>query len=205
MTELGVTKEGTDIIVTILTPLVAALLGALVGAGIMIYYAKRQARQEYSSLILSFSVEMVSIFQRCVMYCEQSKQGKISYSALFSFTDSSALSRFASVCQKPEVVAAIIELKSEYFQIQRHVEEAARFALEGSRTSDDPQKKVLMGKARHAQGTALVFFLSSYRDIEKHTALIVKTALQLTPGKVAEDLSCRFSKAKKEKEQFDRN
>ncbi len=139
------------------------------------------------------------------MYYRQSKQGQVSFSTLFSFTDSYALSRFASVCQKPEVVAAIIELKSVYFQVQRHVEEASRFALEGSRTSDAQEKQAVMEKARHAQGTALVFFLSSYKDIEKHTALIVKTELQLTPGKVAEDLSCRFSKAKKEKEQFDQN
>ncbi|MEE8115394.1 MAG: hypothetical protein V3T23_13700, partial [Nitrososphaerales archaeon] len=203
MTELGITKEGTDIIVTILIPLVAALLGGLAGAGISIFFAKRQARQEYRSLILSFSSEMVSIFQRCVMYYRQSKEGQVSFSALFSFIDSSALSRFASVCQKPEVVAAIIELKSVYFQVQRHVEEASRFALEGSRTSDAQEKQALKEKARHAQGTALVFFRSSYRDIEEHTALIVRTSLQLVPGRVSEDLSSRFSKAKKEKEQFD--
>jgi len=205
LTELGITKEGTDIIVTILIPLVAALLGGLAGAGISIYFTKSQAKQEYRSLILSFSSEMVSIFQRCVLYYRQSKEGQVSYSALFSFTDSFALSRFASVCQKPEVVAAIIELKSVYFQVQRHVEEAARFALESSRTSDDQEKQALEKKARHAQGTALVFFLSSYEHLEMETALIVQTALQLTPGKVAEDLSSRFSKAKKEKEQFDGN
>jgi hypothetical protein len=90
-------------IMTILIPLVAALLGGLAGAGISNYYARKQAMQEYRSLILSFSFEMVSIFQRCVMYYRQSKHGEISYSALFSFTDSSALSRFASVCQRPEV------------------------------------------------------------------------------------------------------
>ena len=62
-----------------------------------------------------------------------------------------------------------------------------------------------MEKALHAQGIALTFFRSSYEHIEMETALIVQTTLQLAPGKVAEDLSSRFSKAKKEKEQFDRN
>lgn len=144
---------------SILIPLVSAVLGGFAGAGISIYYSRRQTKQEYRSLILSFCSEMVSLFQRCVMYYKQAKTGEVSYSALFSFTDSSALSKFASVCEKPEVVAAIIELKSMYFQTQRHVEEAARFAIEGSRASDPQEKEDLMGKASHAQRTALAFFL----------------------------------------------
>jgi len=137
------------------------------------------------------------------MYYAQAKKGEVSYSPLFSFTDSSALSKFASVCQKPEVVAAIIELKSMYFQIQRHVEEAARFAVEGSRASDPKEGRDLMNKASHVQGTAFAFFLGFYARIEKETGLIVEAAQKVSPGGVAEHLSSKFLEAKNEKQELD--
>lgn len=189
--------------VSVLIPLISALLGGLAGAGISIFYAKRQSKQEYCSLILSFCTEMVSLFNRCIGYYKQSQTGEVSYSALFSFTDASALSKFASVCENPEVVASIIELKFMYFQIQRHVEEASRFALQGTRSSDPTEKEELMKKAIHAQGTALAFFTSSYDQIENHTDLIVQTAQQVSPGSMATELSSRFDKAKKDKKALD--
>jgi len=182
--------------VNILLPLVSAVLGGLSGAGISIYFSRRQTRQEYRSLILSFCSEMVSIFRRCVKYKQQYEIGKVSYSALFSFTDSSTLSKFASVCKKPEVVAAIVELKSMYFQVQRHVEEASRFAIEGSRASDQSEKKHLMEKATHAQATALAFFQSSYESIEKEMDLLVQTAKEVAPGDVADNLYSKYAEAK---------
>jgi len=197
------TESRSDITTSALIPLVSAVLGGLAGAGISICYSRRQARKEYRSLILSFCSEMVSIFRRCVMYYKQARTREVSYSALFSFTDASALSKFASVCEKPEVVAAIIELKSMYFQTQRHVEEASRFAIEGGRASDPQEKQDLMGKASHAQGTALAFFLSSYDRIVKETERIVEAALHVAPGDVANDLSSRFSEAKGKKKKLD--
>jgi hypothetical protein len=196
-------QEKLNMTINILFPLVSAVLGGLSGAGISIYYSRRQAKQEYRSLILSFCSEMVSIFWRCVKYYKQSKTGEISYSALFSFTDSSTLSKFASVCKKPEVVAAIVELKSMYFQIQRHVEEASRFAVEGSRTSAPNEKDDLMKKAARAQRTALAFFHSSYENIEKEMDLIVQTAKQVAPGSVADNLYSKFIEAKTEKKNLE--
>jgi hypothetical protein len=190
--------------INILLPLVSAVLGGLAGAVISILYSRRQAKQEYRSLILSFCSEMVSIFSRCVKYYKQSKTNEISYSALFSFTDSSTLAKFASVCKKPEVVAAIVELKSMYFQIQRHVEEASRFAVEGSRASTQNEKDDLMKKAARAQGTALAFFHSSYEDIGKEMDLIVQTAKQVAPGNVANNLYSKFIEAKTEKKNLDK-
>jgi len=197
-------QEKTNNTINILLPLVSAILGGLAGAGISIYYSRRQAKQEYRSLILSFCSEMVSIFCRCVKYYKQSKTGEISYSALFSFTDSSTLAKFASVCKKPEVVAAIVELKSMYFQVQRHVEEASRFAVEGSRASTPNEKDDLMKKAARAQGTALAFFHSSYENIEKEMDLIVQTAKQVAPGDVADNLYSKFFQAKTEKKNLDK-
>jgi len=197
-------QEKTNNTINILLPLVSAILGGLAGAGISIYYSRRQAKQEYRSLILSFCSEMVSIFWRCVKYYKQSKTGEISYSALFSFTDSSTLAKFASVCKKPEVVAAIVELKSMYFQVQRHVEEASRFAVEGSRASAPSEKDDLMKKAARAQGTALAFFHSSYENIEKEMDLIVQTAKQVAPGDMADNLYSKFFQAKTEKKNLDK-
>ncbi len=197
-------QEKLNMTINVVLPLVSAVLGGLAGAGISIYYSRRQARQEYRSLILSFCSEMVSIFWRCVKYYKQSKTGEISYSALFSFTDSSTLAKFASVCKKPEVVAAIVELKSMYFQVQRHVEEASRFAVEGSRASAPNEKDDLMKKAARAQSTALAFFHSSYENIEKEMVLIVQTAKKVAPGNVADNLYSKFIEAKTEKKNLDK-
>src|SRR3990172_7482849 len=90
-------QENSNSTTTILIPIVSAILGGLVGAGISIYFSRRQAKQEYRSLILSFCSELVSAFRRCVIYYRQSIQREVSYSALFSFTDASVFSRFASV------------------------------------------------------------------------------------------------------------
>jgi hypothetical protein len=98
-TKENVKSEKSNITITILMPLFTAVLGGLAGAGISIWFSRRQARKEYSSLILAFCSELISVFERCVMYYAQIKKKEVSYSALFSFTDSSALSKFASVCQ----------------------------------------------------------------------------------------------------------
>jgi len=202
-TQENIKSERWNTHITILMPLGSALVGGLVGAGVTIWFSRRQARKEYRSLILAFCSELVSAFRRCIMYYSQARRGEISYSALFSFTDSSALSKFASVCQKPEVVAGIIGLKSMYFQIERHVAEAARFAVEGGRASDPKEKQDLMRKAAYAQGTALGFFRGFYEDIEKETMVIVEAAQKVSPGDMAEKLSSGFLEAKKEKQELD--
>ncbi len=201
--------KNSNSIVTILIPLVAAAIGAMAGAmaGALtsIAYFKKQSEKEYISLILAFCSEMVSIYWRCAEYYKQSKKGVISYSALFSFTDSSALSKFASVCQKPAVVAAIVELKSMYFQIQRHVEDASRLAIEGNLALTQEDKNKLMNKAVLVQGTALAFFLgSSYIKIEKEMDLLVETTQQVAPGVVANNLHSKYLEAKAKKIKVDK-
>lgn len=195
--------QNLDIIVTILIPIVAAAIGASVGAATSIHYFKKRAEQEYIALLLAFCAEMVSIFCRCVTYYNQSKTRVISYSALFSFTDSSALSKFASVCQKPAVVAAIVELKFRYFQIHRHVEEASRLAVAGNLASTKEEQNTLSEKAVLAQRIALAFFTSPYETIEKEMDFLVNTTKEVAPGTVANDLYSRYSKAKSDKKKID--
>lgn len=194
----------TAVLFSAIASVISAIIGGFAGAGICIWYSRKQARQEYRSLILAFCSELVSTFHRCVMYYEQAKTSGVSYSALFSFTDASALSKVASVCQEPEVVASIIELKSKYFQIQRHVEEAARYAVEERRAFTEHEKAELWTKARLAQGTAVGFFLSYYEDIEKETSRIVAEAKRAFPkGKTASYLASKFSKDKEKKANLD--
>jgi hypothetical protein len=190
-------------IVILLITLFAAATGAIVGVAMSNYYVKKRSDQEYIALILAFCTEMVSLFCRCVMYYNQSKKRVTSYSALFSFTDSTALSKFASVCQKPAVVAAIVELKSRYFQIQRHVEEASRLAVASKLASTEEDQNTFMEKAVLAQRTAVAFFISPYEAIEREMNLLVDTTLQVAPGSVANDLHDKYSKALSDKKNID--
>lgn len=176
--------------------LLPPILGALAGALTSIAYNWWLTRKEYRSLILSFCAEFVALYERCGMYYDQAVRGEVSYSALFSFTDASAFSKLAAVSKNPEVPTAIIELKAKYFQTQRHVEEASRFALEGSRTSDVKEKRVNMEKASHAQETALAFFLGEHEEIERLTGLLLSAAQRVTPGHALWNLSTRFSNAR---------
>ncbi len=190
-------------VVTLFIALFAAATGAIVGVAMSNYYVKKRSDQEYIALILGFCAEMVSLFCRCVMYYNQSKKRVISYSALFSFTDSTALSKFASVCQKPAVVAAIVELKSRYFQIQRHVEEASRLAVASKLASTEEDQNTFMEKAFLAQRTAVAFFISPYEAVEREMNLLVDTTLQVAPGSVANDLHAKYSKALSDKKNID--
>lgn len=183
----------------------AFLSGGLAGAGINIYFQKRRSAQEYRSLILAFALELVLAFERCVIYYEQSKKGEISYSGLFDFTDASILSKFAAVSKNPETVAAIVDLKSVYFQVGRHVEEASKFAAQANRLAEGEQEKTrLMRAALHAQGTALAFFNSSYEKAEKQTAQVIEAAKKISPGDVVKDLFNRFSQASQKKRNLDK-
>jgi len=184
---------------------IAALLAVLLATGINICFNKRRSKRELSSLILVFACELTLAFERCVMYYEQAGKGMVSFSVIFDFIDASIVSRFAAVNPHPEVVTAIMELKSTYFQIRRHVENVARFATQGDRfAKGTKERKLWMSDAIRAQRTALVLFYGAYdRTVEK-TALIIDKARKICPGKVVEDLEKRFTNAKKKKDELDK-
>ncbi|MBU1154926.1 MAG: hypothetical protein KJ921_03705 [Proteobacteria bacterium] len=184
--------------INIVTTVLAAIVGALVASLVSFFLSKRQRKKEYRSLILSFCSESVFAFERCIMYKNQAKQGQVSYSALYSVTDASAISKLASACDNPEVITAIIGLKSNFFQIQRHVEEAAKFAIDGSRASHPQDHQDLMKKAMHAQGTALAFFDTFHEKMEKEIEAILNACQETLPGKVSSELYERYSKSAKE-------
>ena len=196
--------------------IVSAILGGLVGAltaGLFsVLYSNYRVSKEYKSLILAFASELILAFERCVLYYKQSLYIPpiISYSALFDFTDASALSKLATVTKDLAIIEAIMHLKAQYFQVGRHVEDAAKFIVQAERFPDD--KKRLILAAQRAQLTARAFFLGSdlpkpdpetYNMIVKKTALIVEAAKRVSPGEIAQELSSRFSKALKLKRKLE--
>jgi hypothetical protein len=203
----GHSSRNMDFLLMLILQISAALVGGgLAGALVNILFAKLQSKRELKSLIIAFASELVFAFMRCVLYYEQSKAGKISYSGLFNFADASILSRFAVVNKQPEVVAAIMDLKFHYFQIGRHVEDSSRLATQADRfAEDEEQKKRLMKAAVRAQGTALAFFLGkSYDDIERETLFILQEAKKIAPVKTIEDLEKKFKDATAKKADLDK-
>jgi hypothetical protein len=176
--------------------LLPPVLGALAGAVASMAYNWWRTNKEYGALIFAFATEFVSQFELCAMYFGQSKENYISYSSLFSFVDASSFSKFASVSRDAEVPAAIIELKARYFQIQPHIEEASKYALEASRATEESERQKRQNEAFHAQAVAMTFFLGEIGEIEKLTALIVNSAKKVSDGPVAWDLASRLSTAR---------
>lgn len=186
-----------------ISTIVSICFGGLAGAIANVIYSHCKQNKEYRSLILAFCVELLSAFERCVTYYEQSKKSEISYSTLFDFTHESTLSKLASVTKKPDTLVAIVELKSKYFQIGRHVNDAANLAMQGTCATDESERDRLMLSALQAQGAAIAFFNSSYESIEKNTDLLIETAKKISRGALIDNLSSRFTAAKEKKKKLD--
>ena len=196
-------KDGRPIFnnftLTVLYNFALAIVGGVSAGLLIIWYNHRRRIMEYRSLLLGFSVELVLAFERCVTYYKQSITGGVSYSSIFDFTDASMVSRLAAVTDKPRIVRTIIELKSMYFQVRRHVEDASRFALEATRSEIklkrasqefDPKRqevftqeaKNLMDAAKQAQGTGIAFFTgtdvkhSTYQEFKDGIEFVIQTA-----------------------------
>lgn len=198
-------KTDNSIFIVIAQIIASIIGGGLAGAVVNIYFTRRQSKKELKSLILAFASEFIFAFVRCVKYYEQSRKQEISFSGLFDFTDASILSRFAVVNTQPEVVAAIMDLKSHYFQIRRHVEDAGKFAVQANRLAEDEKdREKLMRAAVHAQGTALAFFFSSYEDIVQKSSLILEEAKKISPVKVVDELEQKFKDAATKKSELDK-
>lgn len=176
--------------------IILVIIGGISGSLVTNLYSSWQKTKEYRALIFAFCSELVISFDRCVESHRQRKTGIVSYSSLFSFTDAASLSKLASSCKQPGVISAIIELKSMYFQIQPHIEEAAKFALQSARSTKVEEQAELMNKALHAQATGLAFFEYFYADIVRFTQLIINNTLKISPGNESWSLNSRFIDAK---------
>jgi hypothetical protein len=176
---------------------ISIFTGSLAGVVVSIYYQRKRQGGERRSLILAFCVEFISTFERCVLYYKQKQKDLVSFSSLFDFTDSSILSKYASVCTRPKTIQSIVELKESFYQIRRHVEMASEFALKILEKPEGFEQEVLKKNASKAQSIALIFFRDHFDKILRNIDLLIETAKKEAPGVFTNDLSERFQKAKK--------
>ena len=202
----------------------AAIFAALITGLIYWLISTFRRSKEYRSLLVSFAHELVEAFHRCVLYYKQrGLEGRVSYSALFDFNDASTLSRLASVTDNPNVVNAIMYLKTKYFQIGRHVVHASELATkkeveaigiaeilkkpQKTWTKKEKQRAEKVGKLEYeaffAQDRAIAFFIGTksdkitYQKIVDCTSLLVNELKTKWPSEVADELESIFAKAKK--------
>lgn len=203
------TGDSGESVLWVLWRFLAPLLLGGVGAAIInIYWTHRTRKREYAGLIIVLSAEFVTALNRCVTYYDQSRKGEISYSSLFVLSDASVLSKFASLVGKAELVIAAINLKSHFFQIERHVEIASRCIMEFDSTKDTSKGSEalsLLSQAQAEQGAAVGFFLSPYDEIVRDLSLLLKETDRLAKGSVAKDLRGKFQSAIEKKMAIDGN
>jgi hypothetical protein len=182
-------KDDAEAIDWLLWRLLAPLvLGGVGATAINIYWSYRRRKREASGLILVITAEFVTAFSRCVTYYDQTTRGEIFYSSLFVLSDATVLSKFATLVGKADGVMAAMNLKSHFFQIERHAEAASRFIMDANSTGDIFQTGPLLDRARAEQGAAVGFFLSPYNEIVQDLGLLMNLSLKVAKGPVAQNL-----------------
>lgn len=191
-------------------PAIAMIVAVLISVGLQFGISAYRRKKHRRSLIIAFAYELVLAFHRCVVYYNQNvgRLG-VSYSAVFEFSKESTLTDYCTVAEKPQVVAAIVYLKATYFQVARHIVEAAKHAAEANRFEPDTNDYNLLMKAAYkARGTGLVFFLAEYHKglyeaIEEKTEMIIREAEATSHESGAKYLYRIFNAAKDVKRQLD--
>ena len=176
--------------------------GGLAGAIVNAYLSMRRSKGERRSLIVAFCYEFVESYGRCVGYLEQAVKSSISYSMLYSLTDASMLARYAGVCADPRVIRAIVELKSSFFQIGRHVKHASEAARQLAHVCDDKEKERLMLVARSAQGMALAFFRDYSGRLRENIELLLNAASHDVSHTVLENLQKKYVECKEKEDRL---
>ncbi len=176
---------------------IAVASGGLAGAVVTGCLSIRRSKSERRSLMVAFCYEFVESYGRCVGYLGQRVDGEVSYSMLYSFTDASVLARYAGVCADPKVIRAIMELKSSFFQIGRHVEHASAAAQQIAYTREDKDKeKESLGRAASfAQSIALAFFQDHAKGLRGNIELLLKAASRDVSHRVMESLQTRYTES----------
>lgn len=208
--------------------ILGSIVGALIASLTNIYYLRSRRNEEYKSLLIGFCVELVSAFERCVEYYERTySERRHCYSVLFEFTDAQTFSKFASACKDPEILVAIMELKSNYFQISRYTVEASKYSVQkhqikrfselgeledfpllffsGNEEENEKEIKRLDRLATISWDIVMAFFEYSYKSLEENTVKIIEKAKKEAPREVINDLYTKFNTAKNTKREIDEN
>jgi hypothetical protein len=183
--------------------LAPVLLGGVGATAINIYWAQRSRKREIRGFILILCAEFVTAFSRCVTNYDQFNKGEISYSSLFVLSDASVLSKFASLIGRGDLVMATMNLKSYFFQIERHIETTSKYIMEAGTTKDIFQKGPFLDRAAKEQGAAVAFFISPYKNIVQDIELLINESLKITKGSIAQDLDKKFKAAVNRKNAID--
>jgi hypothetical protein len=205
--------------------LYAAVIGALTAAIttslLSFFIQRRKTKAEHRSLLLLIANEIVLNYERCVIYTNQAKDGVVSFSGIFNFTDSDTVARFVAVTKSPSLISAIMKLKFTYYQVGRHVENASKFAFEAEEARSDLQRLgsmsgeikdteygILRASASRAQRTAIAFFTGAphnpnkFDEVDRDMGIIVEATRKECPGSAAEDLHKQFEEKRKELRPF---
>ena len=205
----------------IIGSILAALIGAVVSSGIIAVAGLLQRSRQRKALLVAFTTDLVERFMRATMYYNQIRIGSISYSALYEATDPNMLAKLAEVIKDQNIVHTIVELKGKYFQIQRHVVEASKFAAEQSlqKIKYEDLKQTLGPKdpltiqaekdlreastrAHGAQSRAIAFF--DFDDMQNGTKILINYTKKHVGGPSIASLEAKLNERLKEKEEIDR-
>ena len=205
----------------IIGSILAALIGAVASSGIIAISNLIQRSRQRKALLVVFTTDLVERFMRATMYYNQIREGAISYSALYEATDPNTLVKLAEVIKDQDILHTIVELKGGYYQIQRHVLEASKFAVE--RTMQKVKYEDLMQtlgpehpdtvqaekdlreantRAHGAQARAIAFF--KFEDMFKRTNKLINYAKKHVGGSSIASLEEKLNQRLKEKEEIDR-
>lgn len=202
--------------------LLAAFVGALVSAGINVGDRLLQRSRQRKALLVAFTTDLAERFMRTTLYYNQTRRGFISFSALHEATDPTMLVKLAEVIKDQNIIHTIIELNNNYYQIQRHVLEASKFAaeqfvlknqyeyLKQNRETDDPDiakaeqdLHEATARAHSAQSRALAFF--GFDEMLEWTKVLIKYARDHAEGSWLASLDVKFRKRLEEKKEADRS
>jgi len=151
------------IIINIIIPLIVGFLGVFAGIWYSAYVSYRQEKAILVLLIREFTL----LINRTTMYYEQYLNNEISYSTLFSISDSSTFIKLAEVTKNKEIVEAALKLKADFFQVIRHADEASELL--------NQNKGV---EALNSQSKALVFFLGDVYSKDEFKRIRYKRYLE---------------------------
>lgn len=199
----------------------SALIGAVVSSGIIILTGLVQRTRQRKALLVVFTTDLVGRFMRATMYYNQNRKGAISYSTLYEATDPNTLVKLAEVIKDQDVINTIVELNGDYYQIQRHVLEASKFAVEQSlqeiicedliksRGAKHPKaveaKEYLQevkSRAFGAQSRAIAFF--DFEKTLKGTKELLKYTKKHAGGSYIDSLEEKFKQRLEEKKEADK-
>ena len=142
----------------IIIPLVAGFGGTLLG----IRHTELSRKKEYKSVLLLLIQEFILLLERSTMHYYQFVKGPVHSSALFQISDNNTFLKLAQVCDNTECIKVALELKADFFQVERHVQRASEYMskyIDEHVKGHAPLASEEFKKANYALSMAINFFV----------------------------------------------